>query len=155
PFEPGDRLVQPQLAQTVPRVSTHGASGVYEGETAERFVDEKAKHGGLISLSDRKNYKAGERTTLTGTYQHYNIITSPPSSSGGIAVLEMLGILDGTGYAKDGHGSAAAIHYLAESMRRAYADRNEYVGDPDFVKVPISGLLDPAYLARLRASIDP
>src|SRR5262249_59854630 len=78
-----------------------------------------------------------------------------PSSSGGIALVEMLGILEGTGYERGGAGSAAVIHCLGESMRRAYADRNEYVGDPDFVKVPIGGLLDAAYLARLRASIDP
>jgi len=83
------------------------------------------------------------------------VITAPPTSSGGIAVLEMLGILDGTGYEKGGLGSASSIHWVAEAMRRAYADRNEYVGDPDFVKVPIAGLLDPAYLAKLRASIDP
>src|SRR4029079_208692 len=91
----------------------------------------------------------------TGTYHGYTIITAPPSSSGGIALLEMLGILDGTGYEKAGPGSASSIHYLGEAMRRAYADRNEYVGDPDFVKVPISGLLDPAYLSKLRATIDP
>jgi gamma-glutamyltranspeptidase/glutathione hydrolase len=127
----------------------------YEGETAKRFADEMAKHGGLISLADLKSYKAIERTPLTGKYKNYTIITSPPSSSGGIALLEMLGILEGTGYDKAGAGSAAAIHYEAEAMRLAYADRNEYVGDPAFVKVPIAGLLDPAYLAKLRASIDP
>jgi gamma-glutamyltranspeptidase / glutathione hydrolase len=154
-YQAGDVLVQPELAQTLARISANGANEFYEGETAKRFADEMAKHGGLISLSDLKSYKAVERTPLTGTYHGYTIITSPPSSSGGIALLEMLGILDGTGYEKGGAGSASAIHYLAEAMRRAYADRNEYVGDPDFVKVPIAGLLDPAYLARLRASIDP
>src|SRR5204863_3193693 len=132
-----------------------GANEFYEGETATRFADEMAKHGGIISLNDLKNYKAIERAPLTGKYKNYDIITSPPSSSGGIALLEMLGILEGTGYEKSGAGSASTIHYVAEAMRRAYADRNEYVGDPDFVKVPIAGLLDPAYLARLRASIDP
>src|SRR4029453_11464614 len=96
-----------------------------------------------------------ERTPLTGTYHGYTILTSPPSSSGGIALLEMLGILDGTGYEKGGSGSASAIHYLAEAMRRAYADRNEYIGDPDFVKGPVAGLLAPASLAKLRAPIDP
>jgi gamma-glutamyltranspeptidase/glutathione hydrolase len=114
-----------------------------------------ATHGGIMSLADLRNYKAIERTPLTGHYRNYTIVTAPPSSSGGIALLEMLGILEGTGYEKGGAGSASAIHYVAEAMRRAYADRNEYVGDPDFVKVPIAGLLDPAYLAKLRASIDP
>src|SRR5258708_6978194 len=114
-----------------------------------------SKHGGIISLADLRSYKAIERTPLTGKYKNYTIITSPPSSSGGIALLEMLGILEGTNYEKAGAGSASAIHTVAEAMRRAYADRNEYVGDPAFVKVPIAGLLDPAYLAKLRASIDP
>ena len=151
----GETLIQPELAQTLERISKNGANEFYQGETAKRFADEMAKNGGIISLADLKNYKAIERTPLTGTYRNYTIITSPPSSSGGIALLEMLGILEGTGYEKGGAGSASAIHYVAESMRRAYADRNEYVGDPDFVKVPIKGLLDPAYLAKLRASIDP
>ena len=154
-YDVGETLVQPELAQTLQRISKNGANEFYEGETAKRFADEMAKHGGIISLADLKNYKAVERTPLSGTYKNYTVITSPPSSSGGIALLEMLGILEGSGYEKGGSGSASAIHYLAESMRRAYADRNEYVGDPDFVKVPIKGLLDPAYLAKLRASIDP
>jgi gamma-glutamyltranspeptidase / glutathione hydrolase len=154
-YEVGEKLVQPELAQTLERISKNGANEFYEGETAKRFAAEMAKNGGVISLSDLKSYKAIERTPLTGTYKNYTIITSPPSSSGGIALLETFGILEGTGYEKGGAGSASAIHYQAEAMRRAYADRNEYVGDPDFVKVPIAGLLDPAYLSKLRASIDP
>src|SRR5262249_45185118 len=136
-FDVGETLKQPELAQTLERISKNGANEFYEGETAKRLAAEMASHGGIIAAEDLKNYKAIERTPLTGTYHGYTIVTAPPSSSGGIALLEMLGILDGTGYEKDGHGSAAAIHYLAESMRRAYADRNEDVGDPDFVKVPI------------------
>ena len=154
-FDVGDRLVQPELAQTLDRIASKGAGEFYEGETAKRLTEEMTKHGGLISLADLRSYRAIERAPLQGTYKNYTIITAPPSSSGGIALLEMLGILDGTHYEKAGAGSASAIHYVAEAMRRAYADRNEYVGDPDFVKVPIAGLLDPAYLARLRASIDP
>jgi gamma-glutamyltranspeptidase / glutathione hydrolase len=154
-FEVGETLVQPELGATLERLAHNGANEFYEGETARRFAEEMAKHGGLITLADLKAYKAIERTPLSGTYHGYTIVTAPPSSSGGIALLEMLGILDGTGYEKSGLGSASAIHYLAEAMRRAYADRNEYVGDPDFVKVPIAGLLDPAYLSRLRSSIDP
>ena len=154
-YDVGETLVQPELAQTLDRISKNGPGEFYEGETAKRFADEMARHGGIISLADLKNYKAIERTPITGSYKNYTIITSPPSSSGGIALLEMMGILEGTGYEKAGAGSATAIHYEAEAMRRAYADRNEYVGDPDFVKVPIKGLLDPAYLSKLRASIDP
>ena len=141
-------LAQPELAQTLERIAKNGPAEFYEGETAKRFAAEMAKHGGMITLADLKDYKAIERTPLSGSYHGYTILTAPPSSSGGIALLEMLGMLDGTGYEKGGAGSASSIHYLAEAMRRAYADRNEYVGDPDFVKVPIAGLLDPAYLAQ-------
>ncbi len=154
-YDVGDTLVQPDLAATLRRISANGPNEFYEGETAARFADEMAKHGGLITRADLKGYKAIERTPLTGTYKNYTVISAPPSSSGGIVLLEMLGILQGTGYEKGGLGSASSIHYLAETMRRAYADRNEYLGDPDFVKVPMAGLLDPAYLAKLRASIDP
>ena len=154
-YDVGETLVQPELVQTLERIAKKGPDEFYEGETAKRFAGEMAKHGGIISLNDLKNYKAIERTPLQGTYRNYTVITAPPSSSGGIALLEMLGILDGTGYEKGGAGSASAIHYAAEAMRLAYADRNAYVGDPDFVKVPIAGMLDRTYLAKLRASIDP
>ena len=154
-FEAGETLAQPELAQTLERLAKNGPNEFYEGETAARFAAEMAKHGGLITTADLKSYRAIERTPLTGRYKGYTVITAPPSSSGGIAVLEMMGILEGTGYEKGGAGSASAIHWGAEAMRRAYADRNTYLGDPAFVKVPISGLLDPAYHARLRASIDP
>jgi len=154
-FQMGETLAQPELAATLQRLAKNGPNEFYEGETATRFAAEMEKHGGLITVADLKSYKAIERAPLTGRYKGYTVITAPPSSSGGIAVLEMMGILEGTGYEKAGAGSASAIHWGAEAMRRAYADRNTYLGDPAFVKVPITGLLDPAYHARLRASIDP
>jgi gamma-glutamyltranspeptidase / glutathione hydrolase len=154
-YDPGDVLVQPELAQTLTRISKGGADEFYEGETARMLAAQMEKNGGLITLSDLKHYAAVERTPLTGSYRNYTIVTAPPSSSGGIVLLQMLGMLDGTGYAKTGFGSASTIHFVAEAMRRAYADRNTYVGDPDFMKVPIAGLLDPAYLAKRRESIDP
>jgi gamma-glutamyltranspeptidase/glutathione hydrolase len=154
-YDPGDVLVQPDLAQTLTRISKGGGSEFYEGETAKILAAQMEKNSGLITLSDLKHYAAVERTPLTGAYRDYTIITAPPSSSGGIVLLQMLGMLDGTGYEKTGFGSAATIHFVAEAMRRAYADRNTYVGDPDFMKVPIAGLLDPAYLAKRRESIDP
>ena len=98
---------------------------------------------------------AVERKPLTGKYSGYDIITPPPPSSGGVGILQMMGMLEGSGYEKAGAGSAAEIHYVAEAMRRFYADRNEYLGDPDFVKNPIAGLLDPAYIMKRRATIDP
>jgi gamma-glutamyltranspeptidase / glutathione hydrolase len=154
-YDVGETLAQPELARTLERISKNGPNEFYEGETARRFAEEMATHGGIISLADLKSYKAIERTPLQGKYRNYTVVTAPPSSSGGIALLEMLGILEGSGYEKGGSGSASTIHYAAEAMRRAYADRNEYVGDPDFVKVPIAGLLDPGYLAKLRAMIEP
>ena len=154
-YQMGDMLVQPELARTLTRIAQHGAQDFYEGETAERFAKEMAAHGGLITLDDLKNYKAVERKPLTGQYRGYQIITSPPPSSGGVGILQMLGMLEGTGYEKPGWGAAATIHMLAEVMRRFYADRSEYMGDPDFYHVPVLGLLDPVYIARRRASIDP
>jgi len=154
-FDVGDTLAQPELAQTLERIAASGANEFYEGQTARRLAQAMAEHGGLITLSDLAGYKAVERRPLQGQYKGYTIITAPPSSSGGVTLLEMLGILDGTHYEKAGFGAASTIHFEAEAMRRAYADRSEYLGDPDFVKVPLAGLLDPAYLGRLRNSIDP
>jgi len=154
-FDLGDVLVQPELGQTLSRISKGGAKEFYEGETARMLAAQMEKNGGLITLSDLKNYAAVERTPLTGSYRNYTVITAPPSSSGGMVLLQMLGMLDGSGYEKGGFGSASEIHWVAEAMRRAYADRNTYVGDPDFMKVPMTGLLDPAYLAKRKASIDP
>ena len=112
-------------------------------------------HGGLITLEDLKDYQAVERAPLRGHYRDYEIITAPPPSAGGVGILQMLGMLEGSGYEKTGAGSAASIHYVAEVMRRFYADRSEYFGDPDFYKVPVRKLLDPRYIASRRASIDP
>ena len=154
-FDVGETLTQPELGRTLQRIATSGPNEFYTGDTARRFADEMSKHGGIISAADLANYKAIARTPLQGTYKGYTVLTAPPSSSGGIALLEMLGILEGTGYEKAGAGSASAIHWEAEAMRRAYADRNEYIGDPDFIKNPIDGLLDKAYLSKLRATIDP
>jgi gamma-glutamyltranspeptidase/glutathione hydrolase len=152
--EAGDRLVQPELAQTLRRIARDGAKDFYEGEIARRLAAEMKANGGLITLEDLKSYRAVERQPLEGKYKGYGIITSPPPSSGGVAILEMLGMLEATGYEKAGAGSAATTHYLAEVMRRAYADRAEFLGDPDFVHVPVKGLLNAKYIAGLRATID-
>ncbi|MBV8113421.1 MAG: gamma-glutamyltransferase family protein, partial [Silvibacterium sp.] len=130
-----------------------GVKGFYEGETAERLVAAMAAHGGLITLQDLAGYKVIDRKPLTGTYRNFGIITAPPPSAGGIGLLQILGMLKDTNYASDGPDSAKAVHYEAEAMRRVYADRSEYLGDPDFYVVPVKPLLDPAYLARRRATI--
>jgi len=153
--EAGDRLVQPELAQTLKRIARDGARDFYEGETARRLAAEMKAHGGLITLDDLKSYRAVERQPLEGDYKGYHVITAPPPSAGGVALLEMLGMLAGSGYEKAGAGSAASTHYLAEVMRRAYADRVAFLGDPDFIHVPVQGLLNPQYIARSKATIDP
>ena len=150
----GDVLVQPELAATLKRIAASGAREFYEGETAHRLVSEMAKHGGLLTPADLQRYQAVERTPLTGSYRSLTILTAPLPSSGGIGILQMLGMLEDSGYQTPGAGSAAAIHYTAEVMRRFFADRSQYLGDSDFVKVPVKGLLDPAYLRERRASID-
>ena len=153
-FDVGDTLKQPELAQTLERIQKLGAKDFYEGETAHQLARAMADNGGLITLDDLKNYSAVERRPLLGTYKNYTVISAPPPSSGGIGIVQMLGMLDGSGYEKSGAGSAATIHYLTEVMRRYFADRSEYMGDPDFVKVPVEKLLDPAYIRERRATID-
>ena len=154
-FEPGERFVQADLGRTLDRIARLGAKDFYEGETAALLAKDMKEHGGLITLDDLKNYQAIERAPLRGSYRGYEILTAPPPSSGGIGILQMLGVLEGSGFEKAGAGSATAVHWMAEAMRRYFADRSEHLGDPEFVKIPLPGLLDPAYLARLRASIDP
>ena len=151
----GEPFVQPELAATLKRIRDSGAADFYTGETARKLAAEEKSHGGLITLEDLKDYRVVERTPLRGRYKDYDILTAPPPSSGGIGILQMLGILEGTGYEKYGAGSAAAIHYVAEAQRRFYADRSEFMADPDFVKVPVSQLLDPRYIAGRRNTIDP
>ena len=154
-FQAGDILKQPELAATLARIAKDGASDFYEGETARRFAAEMARHHGLITLADLHDYAAIERTPITGHYKNYTIISAPPPSAGGVGLLQMLGMLAGTGYEKYGAGSAGAYHYEAEVMRRFYADRGEYLGDPAFVNNPVARLLEPAYLRARRLSIDP
>jgi gamma-glutamyltranspeptidase/glutathione hydrolase len=154
-YEVGERWKQPELAATLERIAKSGGDDFYTGEIANRLSEEMMKNGGLITSSDLASYRSIERPPLTGGYRgNFQLITAPPPSSGGIGVLQMLGMLEGTGYQKAGAGSAGSIHYLAEVMRRFFADRSEYMGDPDFVRVPVAGLLDPAYLARRRSTID-
>ena len=154
-YDWNENFQQPELARTLERIARHGAKDFYEGETAHILAREMEKNSGLITLDDLREYQAVERKPLEGDYHGYHIITSPPPSSGGVGILQMLAMLDGTGYEKSRAGSATAYHYLGEVMRRYYADRNEYLGDPDFVKNPITAMLDPAYIRARRDSIDP
>jgi gamma-glutamyltranspeptidase/glutathione hydrolase len=152
--EPGEWLRQPELARTLTRIAQSGAADFYEGETARILAEESRRNGGNITLEDLKGYEVTMRKPLEGAYKGLGILTAPPPSSGGIGLLQMLGVLEGSGYEKPGAGAAATIHFLAETMRRFYADRSEHLGDPDFFRVPVKGLLDRRYLDSLRGSID-
>ena len=154
-YDAGEIFAQPDLARTLDRIARVGASDFYEGETARMLAQDMKANGGLLTLADLKGYKVFERQPLTGKYRGFDIITSPPPSSGGVGILQMLGMLEGTGYEKGGAGSAEVVHYMAEAMRRYFADRSEYLGDPDFYKVPLTSLLDPAYIRERRGTIDP
>ena len=154
-YEPGDLFVQPELARTLKRIARRGSADFYTGETARLLAQDMQRHGGIITLEDLRDYTVREREPLRGTYRGYTIVTAPPPSSGGIGILQMLGILEGTGFEKAGAASALSTHLMAEAMRRFFADRAAYLGDADFARVPALGLLDPAYIAKRRASIDP
>jgi len=156
PYETGETLKQPELARTLERIAAQGPAGFYEGETALAVEKEMLAHGGLITRQDLKNYKAVRRAPMKGTYRGYDIVAMPPPSSGGVALVEMLNVLEGYDLGKLGSGSSAAIHLMAESMKRAYADRAHYLGDADFNKnMPLTHLTAKDYAAELRKTIDP
>jgi gamma-glutamyltranspeptidase/glutathione hydrolase len=154
-WQTGDEWKQPELAETFARLQHEGPREFYEGETARRIAAAMAAHGGTIAAQDLKNYRAVERQPLRGRYRGYDIVTMPPPSSGGIALLQMLAMLEPFDLAPLGHNSAAKYHLFTEVMRRAFCDRSEYLGDPDFVTVPVGKLLDPAYVKNRMSDFDP
>jgi gamma-glutamyltranspeptidase/glutathione hydrolase len=156
PYQVGDIFRQPDLAHTLSRIARQGPDGFYEGQTADRIVAEMAANGGIMSHADLAEYRAVPRTPITGTYRGYDIISMPPISSGGVAVIEMLNVLEGYDLGASGSGSAATTHLIIEAMRRAYADRAKSLGDPDFnAGMPVEQLISKDYAAELRATIDP
>jgi gamma-glutamyltranspeptidase / glutathione hydrolase len=153
-YEAGETFRQPDLARTLERIAAQGPAGFYEGETALLIEKEITANGGFITREDLKNYKAIKRNPVRGTYRGYEVLSMPPISSGGVGLIEMLNILEGYDLGKVGYRSADSVHLIAESMRRAYADRAKYLGDPDFVKnMPIDRLISKEYAADLRKSI--
>jgi gamma-glutamyltranspeptidase/glutathione hydrolase len=155
PYAVGERIRQPDLARTLARIRDEGRAGFYAGETARLIADEMRANGGLITEDDLARYQAREREPIRGTYRGYEIISMPPPSSGGVAIVEMLNILEGYDLARMGHDSAPYVHHVAESMRRAFMDRARYLGDPDFTTAPIDRLTSKAYAAELRKTIRP
>ena len=154
-LKPGEILQQADLAATLTRIAEQGTDGFYQGETAEKIAAAVQQAGGIMTVEDLANYKTVKRTAVHGTYRGYDVFSMPPPSSGGVHLVQILNILENIDIASMGHNSAASIHYMAEAMRRAYADRSEYLGDPDFYSVPVKGLTSKAYAQQQFRQIDP
>jgi gamma-glutamyltranspeptidase/glutathione hydrolase len=155
PLRAGDRLRQPQLARTLEAIARGGPNAFYRGSIAARVVSASRANGGILTREDFARYTSEERAPVRCRYRSYTIVSAPPPSSGGTTMCEILAIVDGFALPRFGLGSAAAIHADVEAERLAYADRNTYLGDPDFVRNPVARLLSPAYISMQRAKIGP
>jgi gamma-glutamyltranspeptidase/glutathione hydrolase len=151
----GDRLVLKDLAKTLRAIATDGPDAFYKGWIADRIADDMAANGGLITKEDLASYEAKERAPVKGTFRGYEIASMPPPSSGGVALIEMLNMLEAFDLKAKGFSSPEAKHLQIEAMRRAYLDRARYLGDPDFVEVPLTKLLSKEYARTLGSTIDP
>ncbi|MBR0898618.1 gamma-glutamyltransferase [Bradyrhizobium tropiciagri] len=154
PLREGDRLIQGDLAGVLTAIAEQGPRGFYEGAVAGKLVSGIKKAGGIFSLEDLKSYQPVIRTPVRGTYRGYDIVSMPQPSSGGVVLLEILNILEGFQMSDMKQGSAASLHVMIEAMKRAYADRARYLGDPAFVEAPTQLLINKDYAARQRATID-
>lgn len=155
PYEAGDVFRQPDLARSLKRIKRKGRAGFYEGETADLIVAEMQRGGGLITHEDLANYSSVWREPVTGTYRGYQIISMPPPSSGGVLLLQMLNMLEPYNIRGMRFGSAVTVHHMIEAERRAYADRAEYLGDPDFYPVPVAHLTSKEYARTRFADFNP
>lgn len=155
PMKPGDLLVQKDLAHSLRLIARDGAKAFYEGEIAHKIAADMAKSGNAMTLQDLRNYKVVEREPVRGTYRGYEVVTMPPPSSGGAHLVQILNIMERWPIRDWGHNSARTVHHMAEAMKLAYADRSEYLGDPDFVKIPLAGLTSKKYADELAAQISP
>ena len=155
PYQAGERLLQIDLAHTLQQIARHGADGFYQGPVAERLVAAVQKAGGSMTLQDLLDYEVKLRKPVRGLYRGHPIVSMPPPSSGGVHIVQMLNMMEPYEIAEMGHNSADTIHIMAEIMRRAYADRSEYLGDPDFYPVPVDHLTFKDYAIDLVRGIDP
>jgi gamma-glutamyltranspeptidase/glutathione hydrolase len=155
PHAVGDRLVQKDLARTLRGIARRGPPGFYQGPVAAALVASSQLGGGLITRADLDQYTARELPPVECDYRGYHVVSAPPPSSGGVAVCEILNILEGYPLKELGFRSARGVHYQIEAMRHTYADRNRYLGDPDFVQNPVAHLTDKAYAEQIRAKIAP
>lgn len=153
-YEPGDTLKQPDLAATLKKVAAEGTAGFYQGEVAEKIAAAVQAADGPMTVEDLANYKAVIREPVTGTYRGYEIVSMPPPSSGGVHIVQILNTLENFPIGFLGDNSADTIHLMAEAMKRAYADRSEYLGDPDFNDVPVAELTSKAYGRAIAGSIN-
>lgn len=152
-LRPDDLWQQADLAWSLAEIARYGAEAFYRGTIADKLIAEMERGGGLISREDLRAYRVVEREPVRGHYRGYEVVSMPPPSSGGIHLVQMLNLLEGWSLPELEHNSAAYLHYLVEVMRRAYADRSQYLGDPDFHDVPMARLIDKQYAERLRATI--
>jgi gamma-glutamyltranspeptidase/glutathione hydrolase len=153
-LQPGDRLLQPDLAETLQRIATEGPQAFYRGPVADKIAAAVRAAGGRMTAADLAGYRAVVRAPVRGSYRGYGILAMPPPSSGGVLLIEMLNVLEGFELGRLGARSDATLHLLVETMKRAYADRAEHLGDPEFVQTPDAGLISKRYAAELRAGID-
>lgn len=151
----GDTLRQPDLAGSLQRIQADRADGFYHGETARLVVAEMVRGGGMLTSDDLSRYQARERTPISGIYRGFEILSMPPPSSGGVAIVTMLNILNVYDLTAMGHNSSAYIHHLAEAMRRAFRDRAEWLADPDVIDVPVHRLVSTDHAAHLRQDLQP
>jgi gamma-glutamyltranspeptidase/glutathione hydrolase len=154
-FAPGQRMIQKDLAKTLRNISTNGVDGFYKGPVAKSIVSSSLAGKGLITQADLDQYRTRELAPVECDYRGFHVVSSPPPSSGGVVICEILNILEGYPLKDLGFHSAQAVHYQIEAMRHAYVDRNSYLGDPDFVKNPLERLLSKTYSEKIRAVIDP
>jgi gamma-glutamyltranspeptidase/glutathione hydrolase len=150
----GDTLVQPDLAATLAAIAAQGPWGFYQGAVAEKLAAGVREAGGIMTPDDLKSYRPVIRAPVRGNYRGFDIISMPPPSSGGVVLLETLNILEGFAMSDMKQGTAPSLHVMIEAMKRAYADRARYLGDPDFVTAPVATLMSKEYAAKQRASID-
>ena len=150
----GDHIVLDDLAATLEMIAAKGAGGFYSGPVAQKIVEAVNAGGGRMTIDDLANYRAVEREPVRGTYRGYTVVSMPPPSSGGAHIIEILNILEGFPLAAQGLNSSASLHELAEAEKLAYADRAAWLGDPDFIKIPLAGLTSKAYAERLRGLIE-
>jgi gamma-glutamyltranspeptidase/glutathione hydrolase len=154
PLHDGERLVQTDLAATLTAISTQGPRGFYEGPVAEKLAKAVTDAGGIMTPQDLKSYQAIVREPVRGSYRGFDIVSMPPPSSGGVVLLETLNILEGFPMHDIKQGSPPSLHLMIEAMKRAYADRARYLGDPDFISAPVATLMSKEYAAKQRVGID-